>query len=263
MRVSDILEHFLSRATWVDRAQTVDRVIVGDSEREVDQCFVAWMPSLSALRETARRGRRLLICHEPVFWNHRDDLGGNPRGLVEKLRYIEDHGLTILRLHDTWDRWPELGVPHAWAGFLGLSGRAAAVGGDGYQLCYPITRVSFERFAKSVASRTATLGQKQIAISGDPKKGVSRVGVGTGCATSLDAFLQMGCDCVILCDDGVNYWGDVQQAKDLNLPAIIVNHGVAEEPGMATLTDYINSELSGVAARHLPQGCRFRLIEGW
>jgi precorrin-6x reductase len=84
-----------------------------------------------------------------------------------------------------------------------------------------------------------------------------------GHATSLDAFLQMGCDCVILRDDGTSYWGEVQHAKDLGVPTIIVNHGVAEEPGMETLADYINSELSGVSAKHLHQGCRYRLVEGW
>ena len=32
MKVRDVLEHFLSRAEWVDRRGTVDRVIVGDPD---------------------------------------------------------------------------------------------------------------------------------------------------------------------------------------------------------------------------------------
>ena len=47
MKVREILEHFLSRAPWVDRTKTVDRVIVGDPEKEVSRCLVAWMPSFA------------------------------------------------------------------------------------------------------------------------------------------------------------------------------------------------------------------------
>jgi hypothetical protein len=40
MRVTDILEHFLTRANWVDPEKTVDRVIVGDPNKDVDRCLV-------------------------------------------------------------------------------------------------------------------------------------------------------------------------------------------------------------------------------
>ncbi len=73
MRVSDILEHFLSQADWVDRSGTVDGVILGDPDAEVDHCMVTWMPGSKALRCMVDRGVRLLICHEPTFWNHRDN----------------------------------------------------------------------------------------------------------------------------------------------------------------------------------------------
>jgi len=42
MRVSAVLEHFLSRADWIDRAKTVDRVIAGDPDADVDRCIVTW-----------------------------------------------------------------------------------------------------------------------------------------------------------------------------------------------------------------------------
>jgi putative NIF3 family GTP cyclohydrolase 1 type 2 len=262
MRASEILEHFLSRAHWVDPANTVDRVIVGDPDLDVERCRVTWIPSLAAVKAVARQGVKLLICHEPTFWNHHDETSHNPDGLDEKLTYIREHEMTVVRLHDTWDRWPEVGIPSAWAGFLGLTTKAGSARG-GYQLRYDITRSSFERFAKSVASRTASIGQKLVEVSGDPKTPVSKIGVGTGCATDAATFLQMGCDCLILCDDGTSYWQDVQYARDLGIPTITVNHGTSEEPGMVTLTDYINRHIEGLRARHLPQGCRFRLVEGW
>ena len=98
MKARDILEYFLSRAEWVDRSRTVDRVIVGDPDTDVDHCMVIWMPSSKALRCTVDRRLSLLICHEPTFWNHRDDrpTSDDPES-QEKLAYIHDHDITILR----------------------------------------------------------------------------------------------------------------------------------------------------------------------
>jgi len=43
-------------------------------------------------------------------------------------------------------------------------------------------------------------------------------------------------------------------------PVIRVNHGTSEEPGMVTLTKYINDTLKGVRAEHLPHGSTFTLV---
>ena len=37
MKAKDLLEHFLSRADWVDRSNTVDRIIAGNPDKEVEQ----------------------------------------------------------------------------------------------------------------------------------------------------------------------------------------------------------------------------------
>jgi putative NIF3 family GTP cyclohydrolase 1 type 2 len=255
-----VLDHFLTRAPWVDRATTVDRIIVGDPNADVARCLVAWMPSVDAIQSAADSGVELLVCHEPTFWNHRDDkLRDSPAG-GRKLRLIEERRLVVMRNHDCWDRWPEIGIPWAWARHLGFVGRPAVIGANGYQHRYDRDAVPFEEFARQVAGRTAALGAPPVEASGNPGKMVSRIGVGTGCGCSVFEFLEMGCDCCIICDDGASYWGDVQYAADQGVPVICVNHGTSEEPGMATLADYINRELDGLEAEHLLQRCPFRLV---
>jgi putative NIF3 family GTP cyclohydrolase 1 type 2 len=121
MKVSSIRQHFLSRADWIDPANTVDHVIMGDPELDVDRCLVAWMPEMNTLRAAAQRGIKLVICHEPTFWSHPDKPSDN---LIsrKKVQFIKDNKLVILRNHDCWDRWPKVGIPWAWAEFLGLGG---------------------------------------------------------------------------------------------------------------------------------------------
>ena len=70
MNANGIVEHFLSRAAWVDREDTVDRVIIGDPEREVDRCLVTWMPGFTEVKHAVDRGFPLLVCDDGTsFWS--------------------------------------------------------------------------------------------------------------------------------------------------------------------------------------------------
>ena len=263
MKVGDVLEHFLSRADWVDRGATVDRVIAGDPDADVDRCIVTWMPSLKALRHAVERGARLVVCHEPTFWNHRDKPLADDAEYEEKRSYIERHGLAVVRNHDCWDRWPEIGIPWAWARFLGMAGRPQAIGANGYQHRYDIEPAALGEFARRVAERCAVLGEPAVQVTGDLDRLVSKIGVGTGCGCGIAAYRAMGCDCSIVCDDGSCYWSEIQRAEDIGHPVIRVNHGTSEEPGMATLAAYIDANLAGLRAEHLPHGSTFRLVGRW
>jgi len=260
IKVRDILEHFVSRADWVNRATTVDRVIVGDAGAEVDRCVVSWMPSFRALRYLVEHDIRLLVCHEPTFWNHLDERPVNDAGIQEKLHFIQDHRLVIIRNHDCWDRWPKVGIPWAWASFLGLGSKPVAVGASGYQHRYDIAPMTLEAFSRQVAKRCEGIGEPLVQVVGDVSQIVSRIGIGTGCGCDIPTYQQMGCDCSIVCDDGSFYWGGIQRAEDDGHPVIRVNHGTSEEPGMVTLADYINTHFEGLRAEHLPHGSTFQLI---
>jgi len=259
MRALDILEHFLSRSPWVNREHTVDRIIVGDPQLEADRCVVTWMASRQALERMVDRGIRLMICHEPTFWDHGNDRPTAETDSQAKLAFIKDHGITILRNHDCWDLWPEIGIPWAWAQHLGLPGRPAA-GAGGYEHRYDIPARTFGEFARQVAARCAPLGEPRVQAVGNPETPITRIGIGTGCGCHIPNYVNMGCDCAVVCDDGSCYWAGIQRAADSGLPVLRVNHGTSEEPGMVTLTEYINTRLPGLRAEHLPHGACFTLV---
>jgi len=259
MRITDILEHFLTRATWVDPEKTVDRVIAGDPNKDVARCLVTWMPNMKVLGYAADKGHELIICHEPTFWNHFDDIPEASPRTTEKLRFIQKNNLTILRNHDCWDRWPEVGIPWTWAKFLGIEGQPVEFGQDDYQHRYDIGSTTLSAFAGQVAARCAAIGESHVQVTGDLKQSISKIGIGTGCACDIETFIQMGCDCSVVCDDGSIYWANIQMAEDIGHPVIRVNHGTSEEPGMATLTEYINQNL-GIQAEHFPHGSTFQLV---
>lgn len=239
---------------WVDPEKTVDRIILGDGTKPVQRAMVTWISSFEALREAARRGVDLLITHEPTLWKHADESTQLTEDAFarEKSRFIEEAGLTILRIHDSWDRFPEVGIPFAWAKFLGLAGPPVETGWEGYLHAYDIEPTRAGEFAERIARRTACLGEGVIQFSGNPGKIATRVGIGTGCACNPITYREMGCDLSVVCDDGTSYWGDIQRSLDAGFPVIRVNHGTSEEPGMISLTDYLKETFPEISFEHLP-----------
>jgi len=262
VKAVDVNRHFLSQADWVDAAKTVDRVVVGDPQKEVRRVLVTWIASLGAVRAAIERGIDMLMTHEPTFWVHANELEMMETSRIASAKWhaIQQSGLVVLRNHDAWDRWPAIGIPWAWARFLGVGEKPVATGANGYQHRYDIEPVPLDEFAARVARRTATIGESAVQVVGDGRKPVSRIGIGTGCACDIHTFQEMGCDVSIVCDDGSCYWAGIQRAEDDAHAVIRVNHGTSEEPGMATLTRYINEHLPGLQAEHLPHGSTFRLV---
>jgi len=258
----------MSVADWVDPFKTVDRIIIGDPETEVARALVCWISSFEAVRAAVARECQMLVTHEPTFWAHANELEGlnwepgsaSHELAIAKREFIEEHGLVVLRVHDVWDKMPEIGIPWAWARFLDLGDKPAALGANGYQHRYDIDPVPLDELAHRFAGKTATVGEPAVQVVGDGDRVVSKVGVGTGCYCNPLIFQQIGCDVSIVCDDGVYYWEGLQCAADNQHPIIRVNHGTSEEPGMVTLTQYINEALPGVQAEHLPHGACFRLV---
>jgi putative NIF3 family GTP cyclohydrolase 1 type 2 len=268
MKPTAVLDHFRSITRSVKPEDSVDRIIIGDPEKEVSRVGVTWMSTFAKVREALARGCELLITHEPTFWIHANELATleawpadsiKRQAAERKRRFIEQSGLVILRVHDAWDAMPEIGIPWAWAKHLGLAGKPAAMIEHGFQQRHDIGPVPLDEFARRVAARTALLGEPAVQVVGPSDKLVSKVGIGTGCYCDLEAFHRMGCDVSVICDDSNWYWQWVQFAADNDHCIIRVNHGTSEEPGMITLTKYINDTLP-VRAEHIPHGATFRVV---
>lgn len=258
----DIHRHFLSLADWTTPERTVDRIIMGDPEKHIRKILVTWISSFDAVRIAVQRGFDMLITHEPTFWSHLDEAEVTQASKIgrSKKRFIEEAGLVILRNHDVWDRMPEIGITWAWGRFLGLGSKPVDINAQGYQHRYDIHAVPLDTLARKIAKQTAILGDPVVQVIGDGSREVSKVAIGAGCICDPLISQEMGCDVSIVCDDGSRYWGNIQYALDSNHPIIRVNHGISEEPGMVTLTQYINDNLPGLSAEHLPYCAAHRLI---
>ncbi len=246
MTTENIREHFLSKATWVDRQSTVDTVKSGDPRRPVSKVGVGWMATIFDLRAANQDGCQLFITHEPTFNDHFDPVDGSCRHLEPgktKTAFLNETGMVVLRCHDTWDGWPGIGIRDSWAKGLGLTNligeNTNADKERGWHAVYEIPQMRLADFARYVAERTRPLGQDGVEVLGEPNRIVRKPALGVGCGGPDSDMIELGADSLIVCYDGGWYWRDRERFVELGAAVIMVEHCTSEMWGVKNLAEYL------------------------
>ena len=250
VNTNDILNHMIAKSPWVDPEKTVDKVKFGDGSKPVHKVAVCWYPSIKTIQSAIDAGCGLLITHEPTWWDHYDRPGGwreRGPGLI-KTHMLEESGLVVARLHDTWDNWPELGIRDSFAKGLGLD---QFIGEDEtrWHAVYEIPEQTLNAFAKYVAGKVSLLGQDAVQVIGNPEMMVRRPSIGVGCGGPHEDMIALGSDVLIMCFDGASYWQQRERFAEQGVGVITLEHGTTEMWGLESLARYIQStwpELTGL-----------------
>lgn len=254
MKAIELNKYLLSLTPELDVKTTVDKIVVGDENKELKRVLVTWMCSNECLDYAINNNFDMILTHEPTFWNHRGDFENmtlfesklKVNTALERLKKIKESGIVILRNHDVWDRLQEYGTCSSLAKFLGFHGQPVDTRQNRYQQKFNITPMTVAEIAKHIATKTATLGEDHVIVFGNKEKVITNIGIGTGCCCILDNYLDMNCDVSLLCDDGSCYWQNTSYATSLNHPVIVISHGTSEEPGMIVCRDYLESKFPNI-----------------
>ena len=263
MNADELREYLLSRAPWVDRASTVDTIKAGDPHRQVETVGVGWMATIENLRAAVELGCELFITHEPTFWQHEapeDRFRRVPPGTA-KTELLEATGLVVLRCHDVWDSWPDIGIRDSWARWLGLTDLVAQ-GDHPWHAMYAIEPTTLRRFAQHVADRIAPLGEDSVSVIGAPERVVSRPAIGVGCGGPDKDMVDLGADVLIVCYDGASYWATRERLAELGAAVITVEHGTSEMPGMMSLAEYLRQTFPELTVHYLDRHPRTWTVMG-
>lgn len=250
-----IREYLLSNSPWVDPASTVDTIKVGDGGREITKAGVCWFAAMDTIRAAHQAQCQLLICHEPTFWEHdaaeafwRDKEPG-----LSKQRFLQKTGMVVLRAHDTWDQWPEIGIRDSWATCLGLTDRVYASQNHNYHAVYEIPPQTLRSFAQHVAERIRHLGEDSVHVMGDPERVVHRPALGVGCIGPDADIVAQGADVLLLCYDGAPYWAVRERLYEMGPAIITVEHGTSEMPGLENLCRHLQEVFPTIDFRYFAE----------
>jgi len=232
----------------------VDTVKAGDPNREIHTVGVGWMATIYNLRAAHELGCELFITHEPTFWEHAAP--EQKRRSVEpgltKQRFLDETGMVVLRAHDTWDNWPEIGIRDSWARGLGLT-NFIAQDATRWHAVYQIEETTLEEFARYIASRAKVLGEDSVRVIGDPQMRVSRPSLGVGCGGPDTDMIELGSDVLIVCYDGASYWAARERFAELGVGVITVEHGTSEMWGLENLAQHLAETFPELEVHYLDQ----------
>lgn len=248
MRAQQIMDHFQQVGTWVDWDRTCDLFLFGNPEVEVSGIATAWIPTNHAIQEASEAGCNLFITHEPAFYPGYEEMPTTQELIRKKEKLLEECGMTLMRIHDTWDRMPKVGIPDAWASHLGFRTEERPLDSF-YKICL-LDGLTVEATAQHVLEKIRPLGQDTVLVFGDRKKRVNRMAIGTGAITVLPFMHELSPDVILATDDGMNFWTGGHWAVDIGCPVIIVNHATSEKPGMQAMATYLNDKFPDVPAHY-------------
>ena len=258
MKATDVLAHFREVGTWVDWDDTCDQIVYGDADAEVKGIATAWIPTHAAIREAAAKKCNLMVVHEPSFIHYHADTRSGEQVVAEKRRLLDEHAITLLRCHDTWDRMPKVGIPDAWAEWLGFETESRPVESF-YKICL-LGHLTVEQAAQTILEKVRPLGQDAVLVFGDKTKEVSRLAVGTGAITNVSEMYELGCDVILATDDGMNSWECGLWSADLDVPLLVVNHATAEKPGMMAMATYLKDQFPKLPVKYVDVAYPYRVV---
>jgi len=258
VKARELREHCQSVADWVDWDKTCDNFLWGDPETEVSGISCCWCSTLPHLRRAMDEGRNFFVVHEGLFV-YREDDPLHAKSEDEKARFLDDNDIVIMRCHDTWDVFPELGIVDAWSRWLGFA--LPADKAERYYNAHDLPKgTKFGEMIELLLDKTKPIGQEAVHYIGDPNRKVRRIALGTGAITHARLMgNQLDSDVIVLTDDGTRLWETAGWAVETDTAVIMVDHATAEEPGMIGMAEYFG-KVFDVPVAHIPQGCLYRTM---
>ncbi len=249
---------------------TIDTLKVGDPKREVTGIVTTFLATFDVLKKTKEIGANLVLTHEPTWYNHNDfvdQLVGDPV-YQAKLRFAEQHQISIWRFHDYWHLVQPDPVIHGVARRLGLK-----ILDPDDETLFEMQPTTFEELCNRCKEN---IGITHLRVVGDPGMTCRKIGlfVGWGGAMGEDCcgsermeqvamLSRKGAD-VVICGESAE-WTACEYARDARSAGIprgliILGHSHSEEPGMEDVVEWLRSRLPGVAVTHVAAGDPFRWI---
>jgi len=259
--VRQLRDHFFSVAHWVDPEQTCDQITYGDPDREVRKVGAGWVPCSQNLEAAAADGCDLFISHETFFYgiwapdlDSRDTAWGRRR-----MEALEKNDMACMNQHDTWDNFPKYGIRDAWRRFLGLTElieerpyfsaagqRFAAKNSLALCRTEPTTLAGL---ASDVARQCSIFRSSHgVTMLGDPDAKVEKVATGVGCHIPSLEMLELGADALVLTFDRAFQTTIRIPLTEMGANLLVVEHGIAEMPGMQSMADYLSQTFPEVEA---------------
>lgn len=249
--------------------QTCDIITTGDPNNTVTGIVTTFMATFDVIREAVRLGANFIITHEPTWFNGMDrtDWCEKDSVYLAKRKYLEEHGITVWRLHDHMHMGSE--TDYIYKGLLDELGWHQYVQPDEKEpWIYEIPETTVAGMADFFKKK---LDMNTIQIIGDPDMKVKRVGIlvgggslGLGVETMpMEVMERDRLDLMVVGD--ITEWTICAYINDayqmgFHRAMLTLGHERSEEAGMKYLAPWIRERISSVPVTFVDAKEPFRYL---
>lgn len=254
MKINEVIALLQGEGHWVQWNRcTRDRILHGDDDKETTKIGICWVATKQAIHNAIEHGCNFIITHENPFYTSGTKIEKRICSAIEEKRQLLDSAnITVYRCHDVWDLIPVYGVSDSWARTIGFDfKKQSEISFYQYANFEPMTVANLSSL---IAQKIRKDGEDGVYVFGDTTKVISSAAIGTGAATNIFEMLDENPGVLIVSDDGITNFLDVQYALDYNLPLIVVNHGASEISGMKSMIEYFKIKIPDVHSIYLDEG---------
>lgn len=249
-RIQDIIDKILlDMCGGAKFEQTCDIISAGNPENPVTGIVTTFMATFDVIQEAVRLGANFIITHEPTWFTGNDatDWCQEDSVYLAKRRYLEEHGMTIWRLHDHMHMGSD--TDYIYKGLLDeLDWHQYLQPDEKYPWVYEIPETTVAGLAEFFKKK---LDMKTIQIIGDPGMKVKRAGILVGGGSLGFGVEQMPMQVMernhldLLIVGDITEWTICAYINDasqmgLNRAMLTLGHERSEEAGMKYLAPWLS-----------------------
>jgi putative NIF3 family GTP cyclohydrolase 1 type 2 len=249
--VEQLIAFILKEGGLTPLANTVDTLKSGKEDQLVTGIVTTMFPTITVIKEAAKRKANFIIAHEPTFYNHKDDTDWveNNKVVVDKQQLLEKHQMVIWRFHD----YAHALKPDAISYGVAKKANWLPYYKSG-QIILTIPGLSLRQLVLHLKS---SLTIKQVRIIGDPEQTCRRIALLPGAwggQRQVSIAETQNPDVLIVGE--LSEWETAEYIRDArqlgrNISLVILGHSLSEEPGMEWMAEWLQPKLADVKVSHI------------
>jgi len=256
---SSVIETIIKQTGSQPVPNTVDVIKAGDPQTPVKGIVTTMFATMEVLKKAVTMNCNLIIAHEPVFYNHRDETAQfkNDPVFLEKKKFIDDNKLVIWRFHDYIHRIQPDAIDYGMALKLGWLKYT-----DGKEVARFILPETILKHLVQTLKEVFPLNT--FNVIGNPEMKLTRVAFSAGAPGSSAHFKLLednNVDVVIAGE--VPQWETYEYVRDAvtqgrKKAIIFLGHVTSEEPGMEYCAQWLKGFIKGIPVNFVESGPSYR-----
>jgi putative NIF3 family GTP cyclohydrolase 1 type 2 len=255
MTASAVIETIIKQTGSEPVPNTVDVFKSGDPQTPVKGIVTTMFATMDVLKKAVELKCNLIIAHEPVFYNHRDETAQflNDPVFLEKKKFIDDNKLVVWRFHDYIHRIKPDAIDYGMALKLGWLKYTDSKNVEHFV----IPETTLKELLKTLKK---IFPGNAFNVIGNREMKLTKVAFSAGAPGSAVHFSMLEDNNVdVLIAGEVSQWETYEYARDAvsqgrNKAVIFLGHVTSEEPGMEYCADWLKGFFKNIPVYFVKSG---------